>query len=97
MIFDFQHLHYADGKQNYLLVPFEFWWESGQIARKTSQIVSQIASRRLYRRDSGSKMGGADSTQLPSNRRKPFGVNWSTVAFGREVGRLPYGALRNTG
>src|ERR1035438_10668933 len=43
--------------------------------RKTSQMVSHKASRRVNRRDSGSKIGGAGSTQLPSNRRRPSAVN----------------------
>jgi len=48
-----------------------------RMARKMSQTVSQMASRRFSRRESGSTMGSARGTQLPSNRRKPFRVNWS--------------------
>jgi len=49
--------------------------QHGESARKMSQIASQAASRRLNRRESGSKMGSAGATQLPSNRRKASGVN----------------------
>ncbi len=48
--------------------------------RKRSQIVSQAASRRLRRRESGSRMGTASATQLPSNRTKPSAVNWTAAS-----------------
>src|ERR1022692_2841130 len=48
--------------------------------RKISQMVSQTASRRLNLRESGSKMGRAGATQLPSNRRKGSRVNWRAAS-----------------
>jgi len=45
-------------------------------------MTSQTASRRFNRRDSGSRMGDAGDTQLPSNRRKPSGVNWMAASSG---------------
>ena len=46
---------------------------------RLSQIVSQTASRRFSRRESGSRMGETAGTQLPSNSRKPSGVNWGSA------------------
>ena len=46
-------------------------------ARNRSQMVSQAASSRLNRRESGSRMLGR-TTQLPSNPRKPSAVNRKT-------------------